>query len=1196
MINETRWITVDGNEAVARVAYKLSELIAIYPITPSSSMGELADQWMSEGRPNLWDAVPTVAEMQSEGGAAGALHGGVQSGALATSFTASQGLLLMIPNMFKIAGELLPCVLHVSARAVATHALSIFGDHSDVMAVRTTGWGLLCSNSVQEAQDFALIAHAAALRTRIPVLHFFDGFRTSHEVAKIQALSDEDLRAMVDERWIHDHRNRALTPDRPVLRGSSQNPDVFFQSREASNSHYMDCAGLIQQLMDRFAMVTGRAYRLFEYEGDPEAGRVIVAMGSGCEAIAEAVAALNAAGEQVGLLKVRLFRPFSARALVRALPRTVRNIAVLDRTKEPGSAGEPLYQDVVSAIHEELDARSAPFRFCPRVIGGRYGLGSKEFTPAMARAVFNELDLPSSRAHFTVGINDDVSFASLPYSPEFTTEDPGVVRAIFYGLGSDGTVGANKNTIKIIGEETDLYAQAYFVYDSKKSGSITVSHLRFGPTPIRSTYLISQAQFVACHQWEILRRMDVLEHAAPGATVLVNSPYPASEVWARLPASAQRRIHALGLKLFSIDAARIASEAGIGKRVNTVLQACFFALSGVLPRDTAIEAIKHAARKTYAAKGDRVVAANCAAIDASIAALVEVPLPSEPAFAQDEAPIVPALAPAFVRNVIAPMLEGHGDRLPVSALPVDGTFPVGTSRWEKRNVADRIPVWDAPLCIQCNKCVLVCPHAAIRVKTYVADFLDTAPPTFKAVDYKGGEFKGMKYTIQVAPEDCTGCDLCVEVCPAKHKTTGIKALDMVDQRPLREAERTNLEFFLNLPEPDRSAASHASVKGSQFLQPLFEYSGACSGCGETPYLKLASQLFGDRMLVANATGCSSIFGGNLPTTPWTCNREGLGPAWSNSLFEDNAEFGFGLRLSVDRHGEEARTLLRLLAVPIDSAGEPIVESILTADQKDESGIFEQRARVADLKARLRAAAERNDEPLPEGAVSRLLDLADYLVKKSVWIVGGDGWAYDIGYGGLDHVLASDRDVNILVLDTEVYSNTGGQASKSTPRGAVARFAAAGKRGGKKDLGLLAMTYGHVYVAHVALGANDTQTVKAFLEAESYHGPSLIIAYAHCIAHGIDIKNGLLQQNRAVASGHWPLYRYDPRAGGDGTFPLTLDSKPPKIAFSDYAYHETRYNVLTRMDPTVAARLAVEAQQDIDRRWRLYEHLAGMRVG
>jgi pyruvate-ferredoxin/flavodoxin oxidoreductase len=1196
---QTPCITVDGNEAVARVAYKLSELIAIYPITPSSTMGELADDWVSQRQPNLWNTIPSIVEMQSEGGAAGALHGGAQAGALVTSFTASQGLLLMIPNMYKMAGELLPAVLHVSARAVATHALSIFGDHSDVMAVRPTGWCMVCSNSVQEAHDLALLAHAAALRTRIPVLHFFDGFRTSHEVAKIQALSDEAVRAMIDERWISAHRGRALSPDHPMLRGSAQNPDVFFQSREAANPYYLNCGGLVQDLMNRFAALTGRSYHLFDYEGAPDAERVIVAMGSGAEAVAEAVAALNAAGERVGLVKVRVFRPFSALQFVRTLPPTVKNIAVLDRTKEPGSAGEPLYQDVVAAIHESIDAHGTPFRFCPRVIGGRYGLGSKEFTPAMARAVFAELDEPAPRGHFTIGINDDVGFASLAYAAGPSGEDSAVVRAIFYGLGSDGTVGANKNSIKIIGEQTELHAQGYFVYDSKKSGSITVSHLRFGPKPIRSSYLISEAQFVACHQWEVLHRADVLEHAAPGATVLLNSPYPANETWQQLPPRVRCRIRERQLRVFAIDAARVAANAGIGRRVNTVLQACFFELSGILPRDRAIDAIKAAARKTYSSKGQTVVDANCAAIDAAIAALEEVRPQSElePKNDGDEGSAVPAYAPAFVRQVTGPMLEGHGDRLPVSALPVDGTFPTGTSRWEKRNVADRIPVWNVDLCIQCNKCVLVCPHAAIRVKAYSAALLAPAPETFKSMDYTGAEFPGMKYTIQVAPEDCTGCELCAVVCPAKHKETGTRALEMVPQRPLRQQEAKNLEYFLGLPDPDRSAASRRSVKGSQFLQPLFEFSGACAGCGETPYLKLATQLFGDRMLVANATGCSSIFGGNLPTTPWTCNREGLGPAWANSLFEDNAEFGLGLRLAVDRHGEEARGLLRALAPIVDLGTEPIAEPILSAVQRDESEIFEQRQRVARLKQCLRRWLETAPDPSadPGPSIARLVDLADYLVKKSVWIVGGDGWAYDIGYGGLDHVLASGQDVNILVLDTEVYSNTGGQASKSTPRGAVARFAAAGKRTGKKDLALLAMTYGHVYVAHVALGANDTQTVKAFLEAESYQGPSLIIAYAHCIAHGIDVKNGLLQQSRAVASGHWPLFRYDPRAAGASSFPLTLDSKPPKIPFENYAYEEIRYNVLKQQDPEVAAALAREAQQDIDKRWRLYEQLAAFKL-
>ena len=1193
------WITVDGNEAAARIAYQLSEVIAIYPITPSSTMGELADAWMAESKPNLWGVVPTVVEMQSEGGAAGALHGAVQTGALATSFTASQGLLLMIPNMFKIAGQLLPCVLHVSARAVATHALSIFGDHSDVMAVRSTGWGLLCSGSVQEAQDLAAIAHAATLGSDVPFLHFFDGFRTSHEVAKIHSLSGDDLSALIDETLVHKHRSRALSPDHPVLRGSAQNPDVFFQSREAANPHYLNCPGIVQRAMEQFASVTGRRYHLFDYEGDPEAERVIVIMGSGAETVGETVAALNALGEKVGVLKVRLFRPFSAAHFVRALPGTTKYIAVLDRTKEPGAVGEPLYQDVVTAINESMDAVDTKFRFFPRVIGGRYGLGSKEFTPAMVKTVFRELDERTPRSHFTVGIYDDVSFASLPYDPKFSTEDPDAVRAVFYGLGADGTVGANKNSIKIIGEETDLHAQGYFVYDSKKSGSTTISHLRFGPRPIRSTYLISQAEFVACHQWELLHRLDVLELAAPGGTVLLNSPYSAADVWDELPARVQRQVLDRRLKLFVVDAAAIAASAGTGKRVNTVLQACFFALSGVLPREQAIEAIKAAVKKTYASKGTAVVEANFAAIDAALDGLHDVRVPDAVTAREDSAPVMPDIAPAFVREVVGPIVAGRGDHLPVSAMPVDGTFPTGTAQWEKRNIADSIPVWDAVTCIQCNKCTFVCPHAAIRVKAFPPGLLadsSAVPPTFKAVDYRGHEFEGMKYSIQVAPEDCTGCELCVDVCPAKNKATGIRALEMAPQRPLRDAERANYDFFLRLPESDRAAAKHNSVKGSQFLQPLFEYSGACSGCGETPYLKLATQLFGDRMLVANATGCSSIFGGNLPTTPWTCNADGLGPAWANSLFEDNAEFGLGMRLTIDKHAEQARQLVGELAAIIDGEGEPIVNAILNGAQADEPGIFEQRQRVAVLKERLTRWLDGPPPAAPLRAeVERLLTVADYLVKKSVWIVGGDGWAYDIGYGGLDHVLASDKNVNVLVLDTEVYSNTGGQASKATPRGAVARFAAAGKRTGKKDLGLLAMTYGHVYVAHIALGANDTQTVKALLEAESYDGPSLVIAYAHCIAHGIDIKNGLHQQNRAVASGHWPLYRYDPRSGGTGAFPLTLDSKPPKISFTEYAYEETRYKVLKNLDRAAAEHLAEEAQRDINVRWKLYEQLAGMRT-
>ena len=1183
----SRWITVDGNEAAARIAYALNEIIAIYPITPSSTMGELADSWMADGRTNLWGAVPRVVEMQSEGGAAGALHGALQTGALATSFTASQGLLLMMPNMFKIAGELLPCVLHVTARAVATHALSIFGDHSDVMAVRSTGWGILCANSVQEAHDFALIATAASLASRVPFVHMFDGFRTSHEVAKIEAIETCQVRAMIDERLVAAHRSRALTPDHPVLRGSAQNPDVFFQSREAANPYYDECPGFVQEAMDHFATLTGRRYHAFDYEGAGDAERVIVVMGSAAEAVGETVAALNRRGERVGLLKVRLFRPFNGAQLVRALPASVRHIAVLDRTKEPGASGEPLYMDVVTALSEALGSGAAPFRFFPRVIGGRYGLGSKEFTPAMAKAIFDELDEPSPRTHFTVGINDDVSFTSLDVEPAFETEQPDIVRAVFYGLGSDGTVGANKNSIKIIGDETDLFAQGYFVYDSKKSGSTTISHLRFGPQPIRSSYLIEAAQFVACHQWVLLSRLDVLEHAAPHATVLLNSPFPAERVWDELPTNAQRHIAEKHLRVFAIDASAIASAAGVGKRVNTVLQACFFVLSGVLPRDAAIAAIKNAVKKSYAAKGAAVVDANFSAIDEAIDALREVAIGA----VRDVRPPVrpPADVPAFVRDVTLPMIAGHGDMLPVSLMPADGTFPVGTARFEKRGIADAIPVWDEVHCIQCNKCIFVCPHAAIRVKAFAPDRLEGAPAGFQAVDYRGGEYEGMKYAIQVAPDDCTGCELCSQVCPARDKATGIKVLHMEPMLPLVERERSKFAFFDALPLPDRSRAKPGSVKGSQFLEPLFEFSGACSGCGETPYLKLATQLFGDRMLVANATGCSSIFGGNLPTTPWTCNHEGRGPSWANSLFEDNAEFGLGMRLTVDQHSARARALVQELAPQI---GEALADSLLTADQTTEAGIFEQRERVRLLKDKLElvAAAIGETEATP-GPARGLLGIADYLVKKSVWIVGGDGWAYDIGYGGLDHVLASNADVNVLVLDTEVYSNTGGQASKATPRGAVARFAAAGKRTGKKDLGLLAMTYGHVYVAHVALGANDTQTVRAFLEAESYNGPSLVIAYAHCIAHGLDIRDGLAHQAKAVASGHWPLFRFDPRLGVDNAFPLMLDSKAPRIEFTDYAYEETRYRVLRSINPQAAATLAAEAKHDIDTRWKLYETLA-----
>jgi pyruvate-ferredoxin/flavodoxin oxidoreductase len=1180
------WITVDGNEAAASIAYRLSDAIAIYPITPASPMGEAADAWSAERKPNIWGAVPRVVELQSEAGAAGAVHGALQAGALATTFTASQGLLLMLPNMFKIAGELTPAVIHVAARAVATHALSIFGDHSDVMAARSTGWAMLCASSVQEAHDFALIAHAATLDTRIPFLHFFDGFRTSHEISRIAALSDADVRAVVDDRKVAEHRARALTPDHPVLRGTAQNPDVFFQGREAANPYYEACPARVQCTFDRFAQVTGRHYQLFDYVGPADAERVIIVMGSAAGAVAETLAALRAQGQRVGLLKVRLFRPFSAARLLAALPRTVRGIAVLDRTKEPGAVGEPLYQDVVTAIADARASGESPFQRAPRVIGGRYGLGSKEFTPAMAKAVFDELTWPAPAARFSIGVEDDVTFQNLRYDAGFTTETNDVVRALFYGVGSDGTVGANKNSIKIIADATGAFAQAYFVYDSKKAGSTTVSHLRFGPRPIESSYLIEHAQFVACHNWELLNRVDVLRYAADGATVLLNVPCDASDVWAHLPAAARNRIVNRKLKLYAINAAEVAAACGTGRHVNTILQVCFFAISQVMPLADALAAIKDAIHKTYASKSDGIVQRNLDAVDQALAYLHEIQVPNEFTIRADTEDVSLAGAPTFVRQTIGPMLAGNGDAIPVSLIPPDGTYPVGTSRWEKRNLADEIPVWEERLCIQCGKCAFVCPHAAIRIKTYPPARLREAPLTFKSTDYRGPEYGGMKYTIQVAPEDCTGCRLCVEVCPARDKFTGVLALEMRPQRPLRNSERSNYAFFLDLPEVDRRTVRTYSVKGSQFLQPLFEYSGACVGCGETPYLKLASQLFGDRMIVANATGCSSIFGGNLPTTPWTCNADGRGPAWSNSLFEDNAEFGYGVRIAVDARAAEARGLLTSLRT---IAGEALMDELLGASQATEADIHEQRERVAVLRRTLDGhLLSWGDTDARADAAHRLLACADYLVKKSVWIVGGDGWAYDIGYGGLDHVLASGANVNVLVLDTEVYSNTGGQASKATPRGAVARFAASGKAAAKKDLGLLALAYRHVYVAHVALGANDTQTVKTFLEAESYDGPSLIIAYAHCIAHGVDMSHGLEQQSRAVASGHWPLFRYDPRRSGPGARPFVLDSKAPSLDFSEFAAAETRFRRLADAD---SAALAAAARADITARWKIYQALA-----
>jgi pyruvate-ferredoxin/flavodoxin oxidoreductase len=1175
------WITVDGNEAAASVAHRSNEVIAIYPITPSSNMGEFADEWSAKGKKNIWGVVPEVTEMQSEGGAIGAVHGALQAGALATTFTASQGLLLMIPSLYKIAGELTALCMHVAARTVATHALSIFGDHSDVMAVRQTGVALLSSGSVQEAHDFALIGQAATLRSRVPLLHFFDGFRTSHEVQKIEQLSDDSIRSMLPEDAIAAHKHRALTPDRPVLRGTAQNPDAFFQAREACNPFYDACPGLVQDTMDDFAKLTGRQYRLFEYFGHPEADRIVVIMGSGAGAAMETVDWLMAKGEKVGLLKVRLFRPLSLPAFLSSLPATVRKIAVLDRVKEPGALGEPLLVDVVTALHEARATDASPFAEDPVVVGARYGLSSKEFTPAMVKAVFDEIAKDRPRRRFTVGIKDDVTGLSIDYDPSLDIEPDTVKRGVFFGLGADGTVGANKNSIKIIGEETDNFAQGYFVYDSKKSGAITISHLRFGPKPIHSSYLIKQANFVACHQFVFLEKYDVLEYAAPGAVFLLNSPFGADEVWDELPVEVQAQIIEKRLRFYVIDAYSVARDTGMGTRINTIMQTCFFAISGVLPRDEAIDQIKRAIEKTYGKRGPDVVRKNFEAVDATLAHLHEVKVPAEATSTRRMPPIVAENSPDFVKRVTAVMMANKGDLLPVSAFPVDGTWPMATTQWEKRNIALEIPTWDAKICIQCNKCALVCPHAAIRAKVYPSDVLAGAPATFKAVDFKGKEYgDGAKYTIQVAPEDCTGCTLCVQVCPAKDKSNPKhKSLDMVPQPPLREPERENYAFFLGLPEADRTQVKF-DVKGTQFLQPLFEYSGACAGCGETPYVKLMTQLFGDRTVIANATGCSSIYGGNLPTTPYAVDPHGRGPAWSNSLFEDNAEFGLGLRLAIDQHRDLAQALLARLA---GNLGDELVTGLLKADQSTEAGIAQQRARVLALRDKLKA--------LGEPSARQLDQIADYLVKKSVWIVGGDGWAYDIGYGGLDHVLSMGKDVNVLVLDTEVYSNTGGQQSKATPKGAAAKFAMAGKAVPKKDLGLMAMAYGNVYVAQVAFGARDAQTVKAFLEAESYPGPSIIIAFSHCIAHGYDMAYGLDQQKLAVDTGYWPLYRYDPRAALVGESPLKLESAAPRLDLGKYMRNETRFRVVEQQDPERFRRLLGEAQQEVRARRALYEELA-----
>ncbi|MFZ0861178.1 MAG: pyruvate:ferredoxin (flavodoxin) oxidoreductase [Candidatus Sulfotelmatobacter sp.] len=1176
--------TMDANEAVANVAYRASEVIAIYPITPSSPMGEWADQWSSENVPNAWGSVPHVIEMQSEGGAAGAVHGALQTGSLATTFTASQGLLLMIPNMNKIAGELTPAVFHVTARTVATHALSIFGDHSDVMFCRATGWAMLCSNSVQEAMDLALIAHAASLETRIPFLHFFDGFRTSHEVNKIEMLNEDDMRTLLNMDRIIEHRQRALSPDHPVLRGTAQNPDVFFQIRETANSYYDVCPAKVQATMNKFAEIVGRSYHLFDYVGAPAAERVIVMMGSGAEAAHEAVEYLNAHGEKVGLLKVRLYRPFCVKSFMEALPASVRQISVLDRTKESGAIGEPLYLDVVNALHEGLKLGYGKLKTAPGVVGGRYGLSSKEFTPAMVKAVFDNLKQKQPKDHFTIGIQDDVSHTSLDYDAAFSTEPDSVVRALFYGLGADGTVGANKNSIKIIGENTDNYGQGYFVYDSKKSGAMTVSHLRFGPQPIHSSYLVSKANFIACHQWIFLERYDMLSALVPGGVFLVNSPFGKDEVWDHLPREVQSQLISKKAKLYAIDAYQVAQEAGMGSRMNTIMQVCFFAISKVLPRDEAIDAIRESIRYTYGRKGEDVVQKNMQAVDATLAHLFEVKIPDRVS-SKSEIPAAFPGAPKFEHDVLGTIYAGRGDELPVSAFSCDGTFPTGTAKWEKRNLALEIPAWDSKICIQCGKCAMVCPHAVIRIKVYDSKQLEGAPATFKACDARDKEWSGMKYTIQVAPEDCTGCGVCVDVCPVKNKSeVRLKAINMLPQPPLRAPESENWDFFLKIPELDRRKIKVGTIRQQQVQEPLFEFSGACSGCGETPYLKLVSQLFGDRAVVANATGCSSIYGGNLPTTPWAKNSDGRGPAWSNSLFEDNAEFGLGFRISIDKQTEFAHELLRRLA---GTAGEELVTAILNAKQKDEADIYEQRQRVDLLKEKL--------ANLNSADAKQLRSVVDMLVKKSVWIVGGDGWAYDIGYGGLDHVLASGRNVNLLVLDTEVYSNTGGQASKSTPRGAVAKFAAGGKPGPKKDLGLMAMTYGNVYVASVAMGAKDEHTLKAFLEAEAYDGPSIIIAYSHCIAHGIDMTTAMSDQKVAVESGQWLLYRYNPERATAGENPLVLDSRAPTRKVQEYMLQQTRFKMLTKSKPEDAKRLWKLAQQDVENRYRMYEYMASRKT-
>ncbi|HCD36084.1 MAG TPA: pyruvate:ferredoxin (flavodoxin) oxidoreductase [Chlorobium sp.] len=1171
--------TMEGNEALAHISYRTSEVICIYPITPASPMGEYSDAWAADGVKNLWGTVPRIDELQSEAGAAAAVHGALQTGALTTTFTASQGLLLMIPNMYKIAGELSPCVLHVSARSLAAQGLSIFGDHSDVMSVRGTGFSMLASSSVQEVMDMALISAAATLESRVPIMHFFDGFRTSHEIAKIEVVPDEVIREMISDDQVIAHRKRAMTPDAPTIRGTSQNPDTYFQGRETVNTYYDAAPSITQKMMDKFGELTGRSYKVYQYYGAPDAEMVVVLMGSGVETVRETVEYLNKNGEKVGVVNVRLYRPFDIKRFLAAFPATVKSVSVLDRLKEPGSAGEPLYLDTVNAFIEGVAGGYR--KTMPALSGGRYGLSSKEFTPAMVKAVFDNMASAAPKNHFTVGITDDVTNLSLEFDRGFSIEPDEMFRALFYGLGSDGTVGANKNSIKIIGENTPNYAQGYFVYDSKKAGSITTSHLRFGPKEIHSTYLVSEAQFIGCHHWIFLEMINLVKNLKKGGTLLLNSHYAPEEIWDNLPRLVQEHLIRKEAKLYTIDAYKVAQGSGMGQRINTIMQACFFAISGVLPRQEAIEKIKDAIRATYGKKGDEVVRQNIQAVDDTLANLHEVAIGTVADSTKKLRDPIVGEAPEFVCNVLARIISGEGDDIPVSNLPADGVYPVGTAKFEKRNLASEIPVWESDLCIECGKCAMVCPHAAIRAKVYDPKFLENAPRTFKSIEAKGTSWAGMKYTIQVAPEDCTGCRICANICPARDKADPErKALVMQPQEPLRETEVDNWNFYLNIPEFDRTKINTRLIKEQQLQEPLFEFSGACSGCGETPYVKLMTQLFGDRLVIGNATGCSSIYGGNLPTTPYTCNAQGLGPTWSNSLFEDTAEFALGFRVSIDKQQEYAQELLQRLS---STVGDTLVGEILGAVQTTEPEIFEQRKRVANLKEKL-AAVDSAD-------AKNLLSVADMLVKKSVWGVGGDGWAYDIGYGGVDHVTAGDKNVNLLVLDTEVYSNTGGQASKATPKAAIAKFAAAGRPVNKKDLGLISMTYGNAYVASVALGARDEQTLKAFLEAEAYDGPSIIIAYSHCIAHGITMEHGLANQKAAVDSGHWLLYRYNPDRLKEGKNPLQLDSKKPKIPVADFLNMENRFRMLKKSHPEVAEQYFAEIQKAVDARWSHYEYLA-----